>query len=401
MWLPQQSLQAGRFVPTPRAFAEVSEVVSFNHLVPRVGVTYDLTGDGKTVLKANWGRFYFNTGVNLADSVNPNTANQYADYTWNDLNGDRVYQAGEEGVLETRFGGRANARVDPNLKNAYNDEMSFFVERALLNDLGVRVGYVYKTDNQGWQQVNELRPFEAFNVPVTVIDPGADNVYGNADDRPVPAFNLDSTSRGSSQVTTNIPGYEGNYRTLEFSANKRFSNRWSMVASYSYTWSEEYGNLYFTNRFATAVSQFAFFGSYPTNPNERTLNEFTNWNAKFTGTLDAGWGVRLTPVLKMQSGAPYGRFFQTRPGELNYGNQFILAEPIGTRRQDTISVLDIRAEKQLRLADRARVGLFVDLYNVTNANTAINVNWRSGASFEKATTVLPPRIVKFGVKFNW
>ena len=36
-----------------------------------------------------------------------------------------------------------------------------------------------------------------------------------------------------------------------------------------------------------------------------------------TGTLDAGWGIRLTPVLKMQSGAPDGRFFQTRPGELN------------------------------------------------------------------------------------
>jgi hypothetical protein len=202
-------------------------------------------------------------------------------------------------------------------------------------------------------------------------------------------------------VTTNIPGYEGNYKTLEFSANKRYGNRWSMVASYSYTWTEEYGNLYFNNRFATAVSQFSFFGSYPTNPNEKTLNEFTNWNAKFSGTVDAGWGLRVTPVLKLQSGAPYGRFFVTRPGELNYGNQIILAEPIGTRRQDTVSVFDVRVEKQLTFANRARVGLFFDLYNALNANTAINVNWRSGASFEKATTVLPPRIAKFGVKFNW
>jgi hypothetical protein len=33
--------------------------------------------------------------------------------------------------------------------------------------------------------------------------------------------------------------------------------------------------------------------------------------------------------------------------------------------------------------------------------TAVNINWRSGASFEKATTILGPRIIKFGVKFDW
>jgi Carboxypeptidase regulatory-like domain len=401
VWLPAQSLTAGRFVPAPLDFAEVSEVIAFNHIVPRLGATYDLTGDGKTVLKANWGRFYFNTGVNLADSVNPNTANQYSDYTWNDRNNDRIYQEGEENVLETRFGGVANARVDPNMNNSYTDETSFFVERALLEDLGLRVGYVYKKDNDGWQQVNELRPFDAFNVPVTIVDPGVDGVYGNGDDSSVQGFNLDNTARGSSQVTTNIPGYEGTYKTLEFSANKRYGNRWSMVASYSYTWTNEFGNNYFNNRFGTAISQFAFFGSFPSNPNERTQNEFTNWNVKISGSVDAGWGLRLTPMLQLQSGAPYGRFFQTRAGELNYGNQLILAEPIGTNRQDRVTVFNVRTEKQLRFGSKARVGLFLDLYNLTNANTAVNINWRAGTAYERATTVMPPRIAKFGVKFNW
>ena len=35
-----------------------------------------------------------------------------------------------------------------------------------------------------------------------------------------------------------------------------------------------------------------------------------------------------------------------------------------------------------------------------NSNTAININWRAGTAFEKATTVLPPRIAKFGVKLG-
>ena len=106
----------------------------------------------------------------------------------------------------------------------------------------------------------------------------------------------------------------------------------------------------------------------------------------------------MTPVWKIQSGAPYGRFINAG---LNYGTQIILVEPIGTRRQDKVSVVDFRAEKQVRFATKARLGLFVDLFNVFNSNTPVNINWRSGASFEKATTVLGPRIAKFGVKFDW
>ena len=403
VWLPAQVTPVSRFNPVEASYAQVDEVVAFNHLVPRFGAIYDLSGDGQTVIKGNWGRFYFNPGVNLADAVNPNTSDQYADWNWSDSNGDRVYQVGEETTLIQRVGGTAGAAIDPNLKNSYADEASVFVEHAVLQDLGVRAGFVWKQDNDGWQRLNVLRPFDAYNVPVTVIDPGPDgNASTTADNGPnVAAFNLDSTARGTSQVTMNVPDYEGTYKTLEVSANKRYGQRWGMNASFSYTWSEEFGNLYFNNRFGIAVpgGAFSFFGSYPQNPNEHTLNEFTNWNAKFTGTVDAGWGLRVSPVLKMQSGAPYGRFFAAA---LNYNSgQLFLAEPIGTRRQDMVATLDFRVEKQLRFGQKARVGLFLDLFNALNSNTAVNINWRSGAAFEKATTVLGPRIAKFGVKFDW
>ena len=231
---------------------------------------------------------------------------------------------------------------------------------------------------------------------------GANSVYGNTNDCSASAFNLSDTTTPASNTTRNVDGYEGTFKTLEFSANKRYSNRWSMNAAFSYTWTHQFGNIYFGNRFGTQVQNFSLFGSYPSNPNEKTNNEYTDWNAKVSGTVDAGWGLRVTPVFKVQAGAPYGRFFQTRAGELNYGAQIILAEPIGTRRQDTVALLDFRVEKQLRFAaDRAKLGLFFDLFNAMNSNTAVNIDWRSGTSFEKATTVLGPRIAKFGVKFDW
>jgi hypothetical protein len=409
-WLPAQSLPSGRFTAA-FDYAEVSEVIAFNHIVPRVGATYDLTGDGKTVLKANWGRFAFNPGVNLADAVNPNTSTQYEVWTWNDLNDDRVFQDNERvGVAPTqKFGGSANTFIDPDLENSYTDEASFFVERALLEDLGVRVGYVWKKDNNGWQQMNDARPHSAFNVPVTVVDPGPDgSLATTADNGTLDLFNIDDTTRGTNNVVRNVDGYDGDYKTFEISANKRYGQRWSMNASFSHTWTQEWNNTYFGNRFASVVQQSSLFGPYSTNPNEALLHDFTNWNAKFSGTIDAGWDLRVTPVLKVQSGAPYGRYVSvpgcsatTTSNCLNYGTQLVLVEPIGTRRQETVSVFDFRVEKQLRLMDRARVGLFFDMFNTFNSNTAVNTTWLSGNRFERASTVLGPRIAKFGVKFDW
>jgi hypothetical protein len=388
-FLPEQTHEAGRFVPTATTFEKVGSVYTFNHIVPRLGATYDLTGNGQTVLKANWGRFYFNPGVGLADTVNPNTADQYSDYVWSDLNGNLLYDAGEEGALQTKFGGVANAAIDPNLENSYMDEASAFVERVLFGNLSVRGGYVYRKDKNGWQQVNDLRPFSAYSAPVTVIDP----TTGLG----VPLLNLDDTTRGSLQVARNVPGYEGSYRTIEITANKRYATRWSLNASYSYTWTQEYNSIYFGNRFGTAVSNFSFGGNYPTNPNESIFNDFGGWAAKITGTVDAGWGFRVTPIMRAQNGAPYGRVINAT---LNYGAQRILVEPIGTRQQDAIVVFDIRAEKQVPLG-KAKVGLFLDVFNLTNANTAIQINWLSGTTFERPTVVLSPRIAKFGVKFDW
>jgi hypothetical protein len=412
-WLPAQTVPQSRFNPVAVDLPENSSVLTFTHVVPRLGATYDLRGDGKTVLKANWGRFYFNPGVALADAVNPNTANQYADYTWNDLNGDRVYQQGEEVGSPNpnfRFTGVASTTIDPDLKNSYTDEASVFVERQVITDLGIRAGFVWKKDSDGWQVTAPNRPMSASNVPVNIVDPGPDgDIATTGDNGTLSLFNLDNPAgRPSTNHVANIDDYEGTYKTLELSSQKRFSNRWSMNASFSYTWTEEWSRTYFNNVFGTPVSNFSLFGAHATNPNELTFHDFTNWSLKFSGTVDAGWGLRVTPVLKSQSGAPYGRIVNVAGCSatvttncLNYGAQAVLVEPIGTRRQDTVAIFDFRVEKQVRLLDRARVGLFFDLFNTFNSNTPVNLSWVSGSRFERATTVLNPRIAKFGAKFDW
>jgi hypothetical protein len=391
--IPAQQHAAGRFFPTPTSYPAVENVITFNELVPRLGGTYDLFGDHQTVLKANFNRFAFNPGILLADAVNPNTSDQWSQYNWTDPNNNRLYDPGEEGALVRRVGGAANASLDPGLANSHASEVSVWVERELMGNMGLRAGYLWKKNYDGYQLVNVLRPFSAYNVPVQVADPGAPGTVLNA-------FNLDSLARGSQNVLKNINGYEGTYKTFEISLQKRYARRWSLVAAYSHTWTHEFAGTYAGNAIGTVISNPSFAaGNYRDNPNDATENRFTNGTVKLYGTFEPRWAVRFTPVFKYQSGQPYGRIVQA---PLNYNAaQPILVEPIGRRRQDDITTLDLRIEKQLPVRPGTRIGLYLDLYNLLNANPALTINWVTGPRFEYPQSVLPPRIARFGVKFNF
>ena len=84
-----------------------TEFYVWNQVAPRIGVTYDLTGDGKTILKGNYGLFFHNPGAGVGGNGNPNTAAKSATYQWNDINGDRKFQLGEQ------TGNPVISRVDP------------------------------------------------------------------------------------------------------------------------------------------------------------------------------------------------------------------------------------------------------------------------------------------------
>src|SRR4029077_280142 len=104
-----------------------------NNLSPRVGFTYDVKGDGKTVLKANGGRYY-GLGMETASTLQPTTATTLR-YAWGDLNGDNIVQRNEldftKGFIATPpsnynpsnpSAAVTPATVDPNLKNDITDE---------------------------------------------------------------------------------------------------------------------------------------------------------------------------------------------------------------------------------------------------------------------------------------
>jgi hypothetical protein len=125
--------------------------------------------------------------------------------------------------------------------------------------------------------------------------------------------------------------------------------------------------------------------------------EFRTWSAKVHGTYEGPWEVMITPLLRHQSGQPFGRTFAATS---SYGNVRVLAEPVGTRRMDNVTLLDVRVEKGFRVPGGCRVAGFVDVFNLLNANPEQNVSWSSG-SFLRPLTIVSPRIARIGAKLEW
>jgi hypothetical protein len=131
-------------------------------------------------------------------------------------------------------------------------------------------------------------------------------------------------------------------------------------------------------------------------------HEFTTWTAKAHGTYDAPWDVHITPVMRHQSGQPFGRTFTTTiRSSQNTTVVTVLAEPVGTRRLDNITLVDLHVEKRLRLPGSLRVATFLDVFNVSNANPEQNLIWSSGPSYFRPLSIVSPRVAKVGLSFDW
>ena len=260
----------------------------------------------------------------------------------------------------------------------------------------MHAGFVWRRIDQLYQSDNLNRPVSAFNVPITVRDPGLDGTQ-TATGTPVQAWNLNPANLALPIVNFlhNTPGKDDFYN-VEFSANKRMSNKWSLNASYAYRWNRDNANAYFGN--TLRVRQDV------ANPNDAINTDngqfvFGLWSAKINGSYDAPWGLKADAGRSvLQSGQPFARTFQVT---MNYGSQRFLAEPIGSRQQDNIILVDTRVEKVFRLARSTALSAFIDGYNLTNTNAAQNINWGSATNFLQPTTIIPPRLWRFGLKFDW
>ncbi len=99
----------------------------------------------------------------------------------------------------------------------------------------------------------------------------------------------------------------------------------------------------------------------------------------------------------MTGAQPFGRTLSAR---LNYGAIRVLAEPIGTRRQDHITLLDLQIEKDFLNRSGRRLTAYLELFNALNANPEQQISWSTN-SFLRPLAIVPPRIARLGFRLDW
>jgi carboxypeptidase family protein/TonB-dependent receptor-like protein len=400
LFLPAQEHPAGS--PNATKFAAVASVADWTALTPRLAAVFDVKGDGKTLAKFSFGRYRVAPNATLGFNSNPNSNQWWSQYDWTtDLNKNGVWDPGEEGRPLRRRGGNAVESMDPELKLPVLDEAGGWIERSLAGGVALRTGAIWRLERFPFVRQNINQPFEAFTVPVSIRDRGPDGLAGTGDDGPVwTAYDLSPDYFGQPLVNEvrNVAGSSSEYFTLEIEATRRMRGQWTLGSGFAHTWNGDHASGY--------SGQSLRNNAYPLTPND-LLNagrggryEFSTWTAKVHGTFEAPWQLHITPVLRHQSGQPFGRTQTTNLGELSYGTVTLLMESIGTRRLDNITLVDVRIEKSMQVKHR-RVAVFLDVFNCLNANPELNAIWSSGASFLRPLTIVSPRIARVGLTVNW
>jgi hypothetical protein len=66
--------------------------VVWNDVSPRLGMTYDLTGQGRSIVKSSYSIYYGQLGTGSLTSPYVAIGSVMIRYPWNDLNGDRSFR---------------------------------------------------------------------------------------------------------------------------------------------------------------------------------------------------------------------------------------------------------------------------------------------------------------------
>jgi len=398
-YLPAQSSPAspfaqanvGGFAAQPREYQEIRNVVKWNTAGPRVQAVYDLTGDGKTALKAAAGRYYYilSTGGGGVSSVNRN-ANYQEQYTWNDLNGDHKFQLGEQTgvpvVTAVVVNGQIATSIDPNFSRPYTNEFSFGVDRELAANFKLGVVATYRAEKNLQVTINPDNPYAT--TLTSAVDPGPDGFVGTADDSTYGFYAR--TSAANSQVITNDPKAVESYKGVEITLTKRFTNRWQMLAGYTLSKNRiddvtlDLSPNFLINANGNITSDAAVTGSTRCSgcgaSNADRPNQF-----KLTGMYILPWhDVIVSGNFSSQQGPAVTRQISRAVGFAT--NQIINLEPLGNTRLPVLNKIDLRLGKVMKF-DRRELEATIDFDNITNADTVWQVRNRTEATaFTDPTT---------------
>jgi hypothetical protein len=398
---------------------------TWNDISPRVGATFALDEQHKTVARVNYGRYASQIYTGLIAFNNPLAGVSELDYGWTDTNNDRVVQRSE--LDFSYLAGSyyvdpdnptaivAPNRINPEFHSPISQDFIIGIDRELMPNFAVGAAFsMGSTTDTIWYPLVGLT--RADFVPVATPVTGAINGQSYsatwyrlaAGKHPLP---------GNAQELTNREGYKGKYTGFQLTANKRLANRWMMKASFAYNnptreitdpnlgvqnpTSTQYQIL--TGPFPGPVEDGSAIATAAGNNSGSKADVFINskWQFNVAGLYQLGRGINVAANLLGRQGYP--NIFYHRVNNPDAFTTFIRVKPFAVDefRNPDIYTLDARVEKEVHLG-RSNVIALLEGFNLLNRSDTLQVQTRVNTpSANEVREILSPRIIRLGARFTF
>jgi hypothetical protein len=353
---------------------------------PRVGVSWDVVGNGTSKLYASAGRFYYAMPTDLA--VRVYTANTFVQ-TYNYSTTSLAQGPAMPIPQLLSVGSYEGEPVDPGLKEYYQDELTIGFEKAIDTTLSVGLKGTYRTLGRAIEDRCDLDPATApFGSSCALANPGSRGpaslgLYGVCDGSANPT---DPTAGQCGLNGVPMPDAKRIFRGIEVLLRKQISNALWIQASYLYSSLEgNYSGAVREGSGQTDPGINADFDYYQLAKNAYGRLELHRPSqARIDGVYNAPFGLSVGLQFYVRSGTPY-----TRGGYLNqYYNQELYLDPRGSSgRTPTDTEMNASLAYSLVLGP-VTVTPQVLIFNMFNNQTptAYNIQFNPNGSFVQDPT---------------
>ncbi len=401
----------------------LDDVVTWNTLSPRVGASYALDANRKTIVRASYASFASQLQVATAGTVAANSYG-YAYYIGIDGNGTgRIERAeiepgaiGAVGIDPDNPTVTVNA-IDADLKAPRSHEFVVGVDHEIMRNVAISGSFSWRRFNDPLWGVPGGEPLPI--IGVTTADYLLDGrLTGNTPQTgayDVPYYALDPAVApvGGGTITQNRQGYHRSFRGFELSGTKRLADRW--MARLGFSWNDE--REHFTDpslsiqdptrrRQAPLIDDGVV--SRPTSGSGKSQvylivpkYQFIA-NGFWQGPWDTGIGANL--VTRQGYGKPYHANDVVTNDPVRTFKDVLVIDDLDANRLPAVTSFDLRFQKTLRVA-RSNLEFDLDIFNVFNAATVLGRQYDVEATgtrgFDAVLEIMNPRIVRLGLRVKF
>jgi len=396
-------------VPTVRAG------VVWNTVAPRLGLTYDLTGDARNVIKGSYAIYFDQRSAGqLSKALNP-TGSARIDLGWSDLNGDSVVQVNEinQSLIRSVTGfdpanpaGLVSAnRVDPNVTAPRTNEIVVGFGKEMAGDFGFNVSYVWRRyDNFIW---NDTIGISSSDYSAVQFTPPSSACPSGARCETV-TYDVPNVTLPSAYTVTNRPDFRHVYNGLELVVRKRSSRGWMLNASYSYNTTIEHYDSAAAYEDPTNIVRLNGFQYAPSagiggggGSNLAGIPVNAKWVAKLNGSYRLPYEVNVAATADVRQGYPFAQGVNIASRPNRAPAIAVLLDALGEQRFPDFATMDLRLERAFRVRGMKVLPSF-DMFNVFNANTVMGRRTnQNAANANSVFGILAPRIARIGMMVNF